>query len=121
MVVTASQALVANWLLARLDDFSMNFPTVDVRLDVADRVIDLAQGEADIGIRCGLGAWKGVKSTFLMSEEIIAVCHNRLLEVDREVTAGWIVEQTLTARRIRAATFRHGRNGWRDPAQTGFR
>ncbi|MBB3645472.1 LysR family glycine cleavage system transcriptional activator [Rhizobium sp. BK619] len=95
VVVTASQALVANWLLARLDDFSTNYPTIDVRLDVSDRVIDLAQGEADIGIRCGLGAWKGVKSTFLMSEEIIAVCHNRLLRVDREVTAGWIVEQTL--------------------------
>ncbi|NEJ74293.1 LysR family transcriptional regulator [Rhizobium phaseoli] len=95
VVVTASQALVANWLLARLDDFSTNYPTIDVRLDVSDRVIDLAQGEADIGIRCGLGAWKGVKSTFLMSEEIIAVCHNRLLKADREVTAGWIVEQTL--------------------------
>ncbi|WP_183693416.1 LysR substrate-binding domain-containing protein [Rhizobium leguminosarum] len=95
VVVTASQALVANWLLARLDDFSMNYPTIDVRLDVSDRVIDLAQGEADIGIRCGLGAWKGVKSTFLMSEEIIAVCHHRLLPVDGEVTAGWIVEQTL--------------------------
>ncbi|KPH05477.1 LysR family transcriptional regulator [Rhizobium acidisoli] len=95
VVVTASQALVANWLLARLDDFSTNYPTIDVRLDVSDRVIDLAQGEADIGIRCGLGAWKGVKSTFLMDEEIIAVCHNRLQPVDREVTAGWIVEQTL--------------------------
>ncbi|EJB02635.1 transcriptional regulator [Rhizobium leguminosarum bv. trifolii WSM597] len=95
VVVTASQALVANWLLARLDDFSTNYPTIDVRLDVSDRVIDLAQGEADIGIRCGLGAWKGVKSTYLMSEEIIAVCHNRLLPVDGEVTAGWIVEQTL--------------------------
>ncbi|MBB6224405.1 LysR family glycine cleavage system transcriptional activator [Rhizobium leguminosarum] len=95
VVVTASQALVANWLLARLDDFSTNYPTIDVRLDVSDRVIDLAQGEADIGIRCGLGAWRGVKSTFLMDEEIIAVCHNRLQPVDREVTAGWIVEQTL--------------------------
>lgn len=95
VVVTASQALVANWLLARLDDFSTKHPTIDVRLDVSDRVIDLAQGEADIGIRCGLGAWKGVKSTFLMSEEIIAVCHNLLLQAGREVTAGWIVEQTL--------------------------
>ncbi|QKK25829.1 LysR substrate-binding domain-containing protein [Rhizobium hidalgonense] len=95
VVVTASQALVANWLLARLDDFSTNYPTIDVRLDVSDRVIDLAQGEADVGIRCGLGSWKGVKSTFLMSEEIIAVCHNRLLPVDRDVTAGWIVDQTL--------------------------
>lgn len=95
VVVTASQALVANWLLGRLDDFTTKHPNIDVRLDVSDRVIDLAQGDADIGIRCGLGNWKGVKSTFLMGEEIIAVCHQRLLPIDRDVTAGWIVGQTL--------------------------
>ncbi|MEA3537087.1 LysR substrate-binding domain-containing protein [Rhizobium sp. CC-YZS058] len=95
VVVTASQALVANWLMSRLEDFSTQYPNVDVRLDVSDRVIDLAQGEADIGIRCGLGNWKGVKSKYLMAEEIIAVCHNKLLPTDREVTAGWISEQTL--------------------------
>ncbi len=93
--MTASQALVAKWLMARLEDFSSKYPNVDVRFDVSDRVIDLAQGEADIGIRCGLGTWKGVKSTYLMGEEIIAVCHNKLLPIDREVTAGWIAEQTL--------------------------
>ncbi|PDT15127.1 LysR family transcriptional regulator [Rhizobium sp. J15] len=95
VVVTASQALVANWLISRLEDFSSAYPGIDVRLDVSDRVIDLAQGEADIGIRCGLGSWKGVRSTFLMGEEIIAVCHNRLLPADRDATAGWIAEQTL--------------------------
>ncbi|MFT3999823.1 MAG: LysR substrate-binding domain-containing protein [Rhizobium sp.] len=95
VVVTASQALVANWLLSRLEDFSANYPNIDVRLDVSDRVIDLSQGEADIGIRCGLGSWKGVKSTFLMGEEIIAVCHSKLLPSDQDVTAGWIAGQTL--------------------------
>jgi LysR family glycine cleavage system transcriptional activator len=95
VVVTASQALVANWLLARLDDFASAYPNIDVRLDVSDRVIDLAQGEADIGIRCGLGSWKGVKATHLMGEEIIAVCHHRLLPPDQQVTAGWIADQTL--------------------------
>jgi len=95
VVVTASQALVANWLLARLNDFAAAYPTIDVRLDVSDRVIDLAQGEADIGIRCGMGSWKGVKATHLMDEEIIAVCHHRLLPPDDQVTAGWIAEQTL--------------------------
>ncbi|WP_349963303.1 LysR substrate-binding domain-containing protein [Rhizobium sp. ZPR3] len=95
VVVTASQALVANWLMSRLEDFSTHYPNVDVRLDVSDRVIDLAQGEADIGIRCGLGTWKGIKSTYLMAEEIIAVCHNKLLPTDREVIAGWMSEQTL--------------------------
>lgn len=95
LVVTASQALVANWLLSRLDDFHAQYPNIDVRLDVSDRVIDLAQGEADIGIRCGLGSWKGVKSTHLMSEEIVAVCHRRLLPTRKEVTANWIADQTL--------------------------
>lgn len=95
IIVTASQVLVANWLLARLNEFSQAYPHIDVRLDVSDRVIDLAQGEADIGIRCGLGTWKGVRSTFLMPEEIIAVCHRDLYPADRDVTAGWIGEQTL--------------------------
>jgi LysR family glycine cleavage system transcriptional activator len=95
VVVTASQALVANWLLARLEDFSAKWPNIDVRLDVSDRVIDLALGEADIGIRCGLGHWKGVKSTYLMDEEIIPVCHNKLLPSGSEVAAGWFAEQTL--------------------------
>lgn len=95
VVVTASQALVANWLLARLEDFAAAHPLIDVRLDVSDRVIDLAQGEADIGIRCGLGTWKDVRASYLMGEEIIAVCHHRLLPTDSEATAGWIAGQTL--------------------------
>ena len=95
VVVTASQALVANWLLGRLDDFTTRNPKIDIRLDVSDRVVDIAQGEADIGVRCGLGDWKGVKSTFLMSEEIIAVCNRSLLPACSEVTTAWIMEQTL--------------------------
>lgn len=95
VVVTASQALAANWLLARLDDFAAVCPGIDVRLDVSDRIIDLAQGDADIGIRCGLGMWKGVKSTYLMGEEIIAVCHHRLLPDNMPITADWIATQTL--------------------------
>lgn len=95
VVVTASQALVANWLLSRLDDFSATHPTIDVRLDVSDRVIDLAQGEADIGIRCGMGSWSGVKATYLMGEEIIAVCHRNLLPTKGQVTGHWIAGQTL--------------------------
>jgi LysR family glycine cleavage system transcriptional activator len=95
LVVTASQAFVANWLLARLEDFNTRHPNIDVRLDVSDRSIDLAQGEADIGIRCGLGSWNGVTATHLMNEEIIAVCHKRLLPTNAKATTRWIARQTL--------------------------
>jgi LysR family transcriptional regulator, glycine cleavage system transcriptional activator len=95
VLVTASQALVANWLLGRLPDFNASHPHIDVRLDVTDRVMDLAQGEADLGIRCGLGAWKGVKATFLMHEEVVAVCHHRLIPPGETPSAAWIANQTL--------------------------
>lgn len=95
VVVSASQALVAGWLLAKLDDFTSSNPQIDVRLDVSDRLVDLAQGEADIGIRCGLGAWKGVEATRLMGEEVIAVCHPKLLPPRGRVTPDWFSRQTL--------------------------
>lgn len=93
--VTASQAFVANWLISRLDDFASSYPDIDIRLDVSDRIIDLAHGEVDVGIRCGFGTWKGVQATHLMGEEIIATCHRRLLPKEEDVTACWIARQTL--------------------------
>ncbi|WP_158292369.1 formimidoylglutamate deiminase [Paracraurococcus ruber] len=60
VVVTASHALAARWLLPELPDFAQGHPGVDVRLDITDRLLDLAQGEADLGLRCGPGGWPGV-------------------------------------------------------------
>jgi LysR family glycine cleavage system transcriptional activator len=48
----ASRALVANRLLRHLYDRTTRNPQIEIRLDVSDRVIDIAEGEADIGIRC---------------------------------------------------------------------
>ncbi len=95
VVVTASQAFVAHWLLARLEDFTTSHPQIEIRLDVAERLADLEHSEADIGIRCGLGTWPGVKATHLMGEEIIAVCKAKLLPSGKAATAEWIARQTL--------------------------
>lgn len=95
VVVTASQVFVANWLVARLEDFSHHHPRIDVRLDVGDRVMDLAHSEADLGVRCGLGQWPGVKVTHMMDEEVIAVCSSSLLPRGRAVTPTWMAGQTL--------------------------
>jgi LysR family glycine cleavage system transcriptional activator len=62
---------------------------------VDDRVIDLSHDEADLGVRCGLGNWPGVKATHMMDEEVIAVCSPRLLPDDAPVTIPWIAGATL--------------------------
>jgi LysR family transcriptional regulator, glycine cleavage system transcriptional activator len=80
ITVTASQAFVAKWLLPRLEDFSALYPQIDVRLEVTDRIVDLAHGEADIAVRCGAGRWAGVRATRLMDEEVFPVCSPELLK-----------------------------------------
>ncbi|MFY7961142.1 MAG: LysR substrate-binding domain-containing protein [Elsteraceae bacterium] len=95
VTVTASQALVAKWLLPHLDDFAAAQPLIDVRLDVTDRLVDLRAGEADIGLRCGPGQWPGLMATHLMDEEVFPVCSPDLLPTNGKESADWLLTQTL--------------------------
>lgn len=112
VLVTASQALVANWLIFRLERFNRCHRGIDVRLDVSDRLLDLTKGEADVGVRCGLGGWKGVRATKLMDEEVIAVASPQIVPRDRAGMAEWLAGQTL----IDDATPHHGAGfpSWED-------
>jgi LysR family glycine cleavage system transcriptional activator len=93
--VTASQALVANWLIFRLERFNRRHRGIDVRLDVSDRLLDLTNGEADVGVRCGLGGWKGVRATKLMDEDVIAVASRSVLPPNSKGIVEWLCGQTL--------------------------
>ncbi|HEY1844711.1 MAG TPA: LysR substrate-binding domain-containing protein [Buttiauxella sp.] len=95
LVVTASQVLVMNWLMPRLYRFSERNEAIDVRLDVADRLIDLSHGEADIGIRCGPGNWPGLVADWMMDEEAVVVCSPSALPADGHTSPAWLNEQKL--------------------------
>jgi LysR family glycine cleavage system transcriptional activator len=95
VTATASQAIVAKWLLPRLGAFADRHPDVVVRLDVTDRVVDLIHGEADIAIRCGAGRWPGLDATHLGDEHIIVVCAPALLPESGVVGLDWLARQTL--------------------------
>ncbi|BDH44200.1 LysR family transcriptional regulator [Salmonella enterica subsp. enterica serovar Choleraesuis] len=95
VVITASQVLLMNWLMPFLNDFSEQHDNVDLRLDVAEKLIDLAHGEADIGIRCGPGNWSGLECTWLMDEEMVMVCNPSLLPTHAAPDASWLCQQKL--------------------------
>jgi len=86
---------VANWLIFRLERFTRRHRSIDVRLDVSDRLLDLTNGEADVGVRCGLGGWKGVRATKLMDEEVIAVASPLILPSDSTAMVEWLAGQIL--------------------------
>ncbi|WP_395489426.1 LysR substrate-binding domain-containing protein [Cedecea davisae] len=79
VVITASQVLMMNWLMERLNRFSEQHDSIDLRLNVTEKLTDVLHGEADVGIRCGPGNWPGLQSTWLMDEEAVIVCSPQLL------------------------------------------
>ncbi|MCO4162788.1 LysR family transcriptional regulator [Citrobacter youngae] len=95
VVVTASQVLMMNWLMDRLNRFSETHENINLRLNVTEKLMDVSHGEADIGIRCGQGDWPGVHKTWLMDEEAVLVCSPRLVPPGKMACREWLVTQKL--------------------------
>lgn len=95
VVVTASQVLMMNWLMERLNRFSETHESIDLRLNVTEKLMDVSHGEADIGIRCGQGDWPGVNKTWLMDEEAVLVCSPRLVPEGKITCGEWLATQKL--------------------------
>lgn len=95
VVVTASQVLMMNWLMDRLNRFSETHENINLRLNVTEKLMDVSHGEADIGIRCGQGDWPGVHKTWLMDEEAVLVCSPRLVPPRKMACREWLATQKL--------------------------
>ncbi|HEF0121191.1 LysR substrate-binding domain-containing protein [Citrobacter youngae] len=95
VVVTASQVLMMNWLMDRLNRFSETHENINLRLNVTEKLMDVSHGEADIGIRCGQGDWPGVNKTWLMDEEAVLVCSPRLVPPGKMACREWLATQKL--------------------------
>jgi LysR family glycine cleavage system transcriptional activator len=95
VVVTASQVLMMNWLMDRLNRFSETHENIDLRLNVTEKLMDVSHGEADIGIRCGQGDWPGVNKTWLMDEEAVLVCSPHLVPPGKMACSEWLATQKL--------------------------
>jgi len=95
VVVTASQVLMMNWLMDRLNRFSETHENIDLRLNVTEKLMDVSHGEADIGIRCGQGDWPGVNKTWMMDEEAVLVCSPHLVPSGKMACSEWLATQKL--------------------------
>lgn len=72
--LTVEPAFAANWLIARLPRYRALEGALDVLLDPTKSVVDMAAGEADIGVRFGRGHYPGLQAIDLFADEIMPVC-----------------------------------------------
>ncbi|MDI6029303.1 LysR substrate-binding domain-containing protein [Corticibacterium sp. UT-5YL-CI-8] len=74
IVVGMTSAFGTNWLTPRLPEFRQLYPDIELRLAVADEIVDLARQRIDISIRYGGGRWPGLRSEFLIHAYDMPVC-----------------------------------------------
>jgi LysR family glycine cleavage system transcriptional activator len=104
--LTVEPAFAANWLIRRLPAYRALPGAQDVLLDPSKQVVDIARGEADLGIRFGQGRYSGLEAIDLFEDEIFPVCapdyllrnpvgdiedlkHHALLRLDWQATNPW--------------------------------
>lgn len=81
LTVTTLDSIASAWLVPRLGRFRRLHPDIDVRLSVNDRLTDFARDvDVDMAIRYGGGQWRGVRSEWMMDEEIFPVASPGLIE-----------------------------------------
>jgi LysR family glycine cleavage system transcriptional activator len=83
LTVSTLASLAAKWLLPRLSIFQESHPGIDVRITTSTSLVDFRAGDVDAAIRYGRGNWAGVRSDWLMADEMFPVCSPALLEGDK--------------------------------------
>lgn len=73
VTLSVSTAFANYWVVPRLTDFRTRHPDIDLRLQVSDRDLDLAEEQLSLGIRRGGDSWKGYGCIKFADEELFPV------------------------------------------------
>ena len=83
LTVSTLASFAAKWLLPRLASFQDTHPAIDVRITTSTEMVDFHRDNIDAAIRYGRGRWPGVRSVWLMADELFPVCSPALLTGDK--------------------------------------
>lgn len=72
--ITTTPGFAASWLAPRLVHFQAKHPAIEIQLNSAARILDLAYEGLDCAIRYGLGDWPGTHAERLFHTPLIPVC-----------------------------------------------
>ncbi len=65
LIIHSTATFASRWLARHLGSFQLENPTIAVRLETSQEMIDFSKTEADVAIRTGKGDWPGLKAHFL--------------------------------------------------------
>ncbi|MEO0410211.1 MAG: transcriptional regulator GcvA [Pseudomonadota bacterium] len=82
LTVSVSPSFASKWLLPRIDGFYADRPTMEVRIQASDDLVNFAEENVDLAIRFGSGRYPDLRTEKLLDEHVLPVCHPDLLSGD---------------------------------------
>ena len=79
LTVSTTASLATKWLVPRVASFQEAHPGIEVRLTTSPHLVDFQREEVDMAVRYGRGNWLGLRTQWLMAEDIFPVCSPSLL------------------------------------------
>ena len=79
LTVSALPSFAARWLVPRLGRFRQVRPDIDLRIDPSAELSNFSGDDVDVSIRYGRGKYPGLRTDWLMTEDIFPVCSPLLL------------------------------------------
>jgi LysR family transcriptional regulator, glycine cleavage system transcriptional activator len=80
LTVSTTASLAAKWLVSRVAAFQDANPGLEVRITTSAHLVDFRREEIDMAVRYGRGNWPGLRTRWLMAEDMFPVCSPALLE-----------------------------------------
>ncbi|SIQ20287.1 LysR family transcriptional regulator, glycine cleavage system transcriptional activator [Rhizobium sp. RU35A] len=80
LIIHSTHTFASHWLARHLGIFQLDNPTIAVRLETSQQVIDFSKTEADVAIRVGTGEWPGLKSHFVLRNHFTPMLSPTLAE-----------------------------------------
>jgi LysR family transcriptional regulator, glycine cleavage system transcriptional activator len=79
LTVSTTTSLAAKWLVTRVASFQDAHPGIEVRLTTPPHLVDFQREEVDMAVRYGRGNWPGLRTQWLMAEDVFPVCSSSLM------------------------------------------
>ena len=79
LTVSTTASLATKWLVTRVARFQEANPGIEVRISTSTHLVDFQREEVDMAVRYGLGNWPGLRTQWLMAEDIFPVCSPALM------------------------------------------
>lgn len=77
LTISMSPSVAQLWFLPRMASFLHQHPTLDIRINATNRIVDLADSGVDLALRYGNGNWPAVVAIKLGHEWIQPLCSPR--------------------------------------------